>query len=795
MRLSADGHYQLDTVERSDVIMDAAALARACKLKLGTCDGRRAARADLTTGSTWRFPLPQTDLRAYDRLVLVLHTGARSVRPNLFIELTTRAPGLVHNDSFNTGSGAIVSTGGWGEYPFPWENFLIFGFGELVHPVREVKLALAAPSAPGPVWLAELRAEKRGRAVGPRLTDAGLLAALDLPGVGLDGLIAHFRARTTPRHPYAELPAAPAGWTPDAADAICQHRILGYPVGDPINWRANPNGYLEWMHAFNRTTWFNTLTQAVRASGDAKYVRALDAIWASWLRDNPEPIAHNGGGDPAWETLSTAARIYGSWLVAWFGLLHHPDFSDRTRREILKSFHGHAEHLLAHQGHGNNWLVVESRVLYTLGLLFPEFKRAPLWLAEGERRLAREIGVQVFPDGADFEFAPGYHMMACRGFLDAYELAQMNGRPTPPLFAERLPRTFEYIAGMTRPDGTLPSVNDSGGYRGNRGGRDYLAYGARLFARPDLNATAEGPFAGRSRAFADAGFHVQASGTGAQALWLLLDAGTPGASHQHDDALSLECFALGLPFIVDPGITGYFSDDWTAYYRQTAAHNTVLVNERNQLSVYQRKTPKVGSVRGQVFWAPGETCDYVCGEYRDGYDGLPADVRHRRAVLFVRGQYWVVFDEVFGAAARTLEARFQFAPMRVTVDARAHRFRTLRQSRPNLELIAAGPGVAKLALVCGETAPVAGWVSDGEDLPAPQARVRVARRSAKTPLRLITVLLPFAEGVSSRAQVRGEAKADGTSLLALCRPGQPTHRVRFSWAALPTAAPTLAVKE
>ena len=160
--------------------------------------------------------------------------------------------------------------------------------------------------------------------------------------------------------------------------------------------------------------------------------------------------------------------------------------------EILKSLFAHAEHLRRYRGYANNWLIVESRVLYVLGVLFPEFKRAPVWREEGERRLADEIERQIFPDGADWEFSPGYHMMACGGFIEPYRLARLNGLRLPASFEERLPRTFDYIAGMSRPDGTLPSVNDSGGYRGDASA-GYLRLGAELFGRKDLLESREGP--------------------------------------------------------------------------------------------------------------------------------------------------------------------------------------------------------------------------------------------------------------------------------------------------------------
>lgn len=783
MRLSKDAGHRLDTIEAAEVIMDAKALAKAFGAPLEEKDGRKAVRIDLSDGGqTFKFALPKKDLRAFDQIVITLRTEKTSVRPSLEIELESRTAGLVHNDSFRSGMGAVIRRPRWGSYPFPYENYLVYGMGDLVNPVKELKLHIAQPSG-GAAWISELRAERRGRATGPRLTDKGLLEALTLEADTPAAVMAHFRKRKKPLHWYSKLPDPGDKWTPDGADRICEHFICGYQMDDPIDWRLNPNGYLEWMHAFNRHGWLGELLRACRATRQAKYARKLDEIWLSWLRDNPEPIGHNGGGDPAWETLSTAARVYGSWLTGWFGLLRNRSFRDSTRIEILKSFYGHAEHLMDHKGHTNNWLIVESRVLFVLGLVFPEFERAEAWLEEGRKRLEREIKRQIFPDGADWELAAGYHMMASTGFLNAYELAKLNGLSMPPLFEERLPKTFDYVAGMTRPDGTSAAVNDSGGYYKRSGTEaNYLAYGARLFNRPELLESPEGTYAGQSRAFPDAGFHIMASGLDQQALWLMFDCGYPGASHQHRDGLNLEVFAHGLCFIVDPGITGYFNDLWTDYYRRTEAHNTVLVNGVGQVGPWRPHDPKSLSARGQAQCAFGEVADFVRCTYSDGYEGLPQDTTHTRAILFVRGRYWVVFDEVAGAAARKMEARFQFVPLRLTVDRRRGVFRTLRQSRPNLELIVASPQRgAKLSIATGETDPVGGWVAGGEDQPAPQARIALAR-GKKGCLRLATVICPFATGINSGVKIKErQDAADGETTLEIRHADGRVDTIRYAW--------------
>jgi len=776
MHLSEDGTRKLDSRIAASRLLDAAELALQAALPLEERDGWRAARVDLRQGGAiLEWTPPDRDLRRFDMLALTLRTEGGPVRARLHLKIAGRTQGLPADDSLDSGHSDPSEYPTWGSCIFPYENFLIYGMPELAHPVERIVLHL---NGGGTVWIAEMIAFKRDRAPGPRLTDRGLLAELDLDASDPTEALRHFKTRAIPKDIYSNPPAAPSGWTRRNADRICEHFINGYDVGHPVNWRANPNGYLEWMHAFNRTSWINELLRAYAVTENPKYVRTLDELWLSWLRANPEPVGHNGGGDPAWETLSTAVRIYGSWLRAWFNLLDDEHLSDATRIEILKSFFGHAEHLLRYQGPPNNWLIVESSVLYVLSVLFPEFRRASLWHQEGAKRLAGELERQVFPDGADWELSPGYHMMASRGFLEAFELAQKNGLTLPPVFAKRLPRTFDYIAGMTRPDGTLPSVNDSGGYRGRNGG-DFLALGARLFSRPELIESPEGPYCGKSRAFPDSGFHVLASGKDRNALWMLFDGGEVGQSHRHDDALSIEVFAHGYPFIVDPGITGYLNDNWTACYRTAFAHSTVLVNGASQRAAAVTPRESCPSARGTVECVFGDTADFVRAMYCHGYHDQADGITHTRAVLFVRGAYWLIFDEVAGDGAREMEARFQFVPLRLVLEDSACLFRTLRQNLPNLELMVLSPREgARLSVVTGETDPVGGWVSDGEDKPAPQARISVG----ESPLRLATLIYPFAGGVNSGVDVRLLSKAtEDVCRLEIRRGREREDRIDYAW--------------
>lgn len=150
------------------------------------------------------------------------------------------------------------------------------------------------------------------------------------------------------------------------------------------------------------------LVQAYPATGERRYAAKLDELLRSWIRANPIPLDHNGGSDPAWETLCAGCRFKRTWLEAFFALLPEPAFRDETFAAMFKSMWEHAEFLLrCSTRHSTNWLVIESQALSCIGLLFPEFLRARLWRGEGLKRLADEIECQVHPDGAHHKLPAG----------------------------------------------------------------------------------------------------------------------------------------------------------------------------------------------------------------------------------------------------------------------------------------------------------------------------------------------------------------------------------------------------
>jgi hypothetical protein len=780
-------------------------------------DGRRLLAVE--THAVVRIRPPRSDLSPFNVLLLNLRP-AKPFECSLVTRLqySTRSPGMAANDSrFSVlHSNQPARWQGWQKVLVPAENLVPTGFPDGWKGIEAIVLDFHSREGRGTVILGDVELMQVRRPRGPRMSDEELLDSLDLDRPELRAVARHARRGDIQKavSAYAahlrraKLP--PTGdvrphkhYAPAAADDICRHVILEQQLPTKINWQCNPIGYLEWMHAFNRHTWMGTLCAAFHASPGTKrrrYARKLDYFMRTWMAQNPEPVGHNGGLDPAWETLSTSCRINWSWPHV-LGVAQQSDgMSDRTLVDMAKMIHAHAEHLLAYWGHCN-WFVSESAAILTAAALLPEFRRAEHWMNASMRRLEREMRAQVFRDGVQYELSPGYHTMCADLFYLARVRAGFRDRQFSEAYRRRLVRMFDYLAGITRPDGTHPVMNDAGTClpRGNRRLREV----GRAEKRRDWIWAGSGGKEGRppevgSVHFPDAGYAVMRSGWDHMDCWALIDMGQFGAAHQHEDKLQVELYARGTPFLVDPGISSYQDDPVVRFFRRGDAHNTIRIDGLGQWRARGRDRKRYcSSSRGLNLWATGRGLDVAMGRYDEPYgmsrtgihargdkaaaDRLVEGITHTRALLFVRPDYWLILDSVAGPGTHNVEALWHFAPMHVRTDEATTTVRTNRLTHANLELICRADWKgATLGLVTGSEEPVQGFIAvDNEVKPAPCA---IVARRKRLPLNGVTVAVPYSGGSDSGFRVRTRSvrgKAAAGTLIIVARPGGVTDR--FLW--------------
>lgn len=343
----------------------------------------------------------------------------------------------------------------------------------------------------------------------------------------------------------------------------------------------------------------------------------------------------------------------------------------------------------------NNHLIGETAGVWIAALTWRGWPQMQRWGERCKRILEHEMLAQNAPDGGNREQAFSYQQFVLDFGLLAGLAARAAGRDFSRAYWERIEAMIDFIASMMDAAGNVPMIGDADdGYvvqlspvhcSGTAASRDIaplvsqsqnsaletpdnyrslLATGAVLFDRADLARKArvfddksgwllgasararferlldEAPdcYTGR-RAFEHVGYYLLGDGfETSDEVRMLVDAGPLGylsiAAHGHADALSFVLSIGGEEVLIDPGTYAYHTaPQWRRYFRSTRAHNTVLIDDRDQ-----------SDQSGNFMWSRHARARCLAfldelpvqrfvGEH-DGYRRLEDPVTHRREIQY-----------------------------------------------------------------------------------------------------------------------------------------------------------------
>ncbi len=669
---------------------------------------------------------------------------------------------------------------------------------------------LAAPGAqPMASREAGHGAARRSRAVGAREVDAAL-GRLRMQGA------AHFFAgcENSALGPMLEPAlAAELRRVTELADRACAGRLalLGFAdlsIGSPIDWHRDPVtgrcaprvhwsridaldapslGDSKFIWELNRHQWFLHLGQAYRLTGDERYAAAWTDAVKSWLAANPPQIGINWAS-----SLELAYR-----LIAWCWSVHlfrlSPRLTDSLFAEILDSSARQARHIeryLSRHYSPNTHLTGEALGLLYVSLVFPDLRAAARWRRLSQRILLQQLRRQVLADGVYFEQSTCYQQYTVETYLHWLILAQRNGIAVPAYVGDAVQGMVDFLVALRRPDGTMPQIGDGDGGRllplVRRSSQDFralFATAAALFRRPDYAWAAGGPApevlwllgpTGQSiledmvpapphqtsRIFERGGYAVMRDHWGPDGQQLIFDVGPLGCpvsgGHGHADLLGIQCSVRGEAHLIDPGTYCYTLDpQWRDYFRGTAAHSTVTVDGLAQAvpagPFSWRRRPHARLHR----WHSSEEFELADAEH-GAYRRLADPVVHRRRILFSRGRYWLVIDDLSGQEAHAVRLHFQFATASVNREpqgwVRSH------GAKGALLVRTFAPQAQSLDLTIRGTQPCRGWRSPDYGVLVGAATLTVAV-TTRLPLRVVTLLLA-AEPVEAPPDVEAQFTVD-----------------------------------
>ncbi|MEM8967039.1 MAG: alginate lyase family protein [Bacteroidota bacterium] len=434
------------------------------------------------------------------------------------------------------------------------------------------------------------------------------------------------------------------------------------PVGEDGHrdwYYKGPNNDREWAWLSNRHTQIHQVLTAYFETGNPKYAQYIDFFLRDFIiKSMPYPAVKSRTS--VWRGLEVSFRSK-VWSEIFYSLINTGYLSPATQLLMLSSLPDHAHYNRNFHG-GNNWLTMEVSALATVATNFPEYRQAEEWLDYSVQAMVESMKDQVYPDGVQTELTSHYHNVSLRNFELFKEICDRAEKTLPTYYNETLENMYRYIAHAMRPDGNRVLNND-----GDRGSdRAIILKGANTFGKPEWEYIATNGKSGTLPTDGPSYFHpwagqlISRSGYDSLAHWSFFDVGPWGSGHQHNDKLHLSVAAYGHDFLVDAGrfaYTGAVAEKFRPYARSSAAHNVMLIGGQGQDAGPTHAQTQLNSTCYKIT----NDFDYATGSFGE-FLSTEGEIKHQRAVMYVRSEFWVVVDHIKTDCPRKIEALWHWHP-------------------------------------------------------------------------------------------------------------------------------------
>jgi hypothetical protein len=497
------------------------------------------------------------------------------------------------------------------------------------------------------------------------------------------------------------------------AERICRREfhMLGqdFVFSEEINWHLDPPTGESWPRQYvgmmerwfwtkkrtmdalplwelNRHQYFTTLGKAYWLTRDERYADEFCRQLISWIEQNSYQFGVNW-----FSVLEIGVRII-SWSLAFYLFRDSSVFAEKAAKPFIKSLYQQTDfvrrHLTLDWEVQNNWLIGQATGLVTVGALFPEFLESQDWVETGLRILEREARLQTFSDGVNKEQAGGYHRFVLDLLLLVVVLGRRGTLPRLQAIEQVLESMLEYALYSMDPSGRLSQLGDTDegwGFKFSEAAdywdvRPWLAVGAVLFHRPEFKfpckSFPEEAFwllgqPGRSAfsemkertphhtsaAFDEGGHHVLRDNWMPESDFLIIKSGDFGlggegaCAHAHCDLLSFVLWIAGRPLMVDSGTYTYHGQ-WRNRFRLTSAHNTLLIDGKDQAVPIN-----------EFFWVQVPTA--ASEHWNENRIICTLDVHRiavKREIYHPVPGSWQIADTLSGHGVHDIDWFFHFAP-------------------------------------------------------------------------------------------------------------------------------------
>lgn len=497
-------------------------------------------------------------------------------------------------------------------------------------------------------------------------------------------------------------------------------------LGFPPDWHSNPftgqrtspsdhwsnipmfsaeTGDLKFIWEPGRFAFAYKLARAYWATGDETYPETFWQLLESWASANPP----NHGAH--WKCGQETSLRLMAWCFALYAFADSAATTAPRLASLVGTMAAQADRVAGDHAYArlqrNNHSISEGVGLWTVGLLFPELRRARQWRTQGREILAREATQQIASDGSYIQNSTNYHRLMLQDYIWAIRLGEVCGDPLPDSVLQRIAPAVEFLFQVQDSEsGHVPCYGHNDGalvvplnacdytdFRPIVSAGNYLVNRSRsyeaglwdedllwLFGPEALEAPARAVRRG-SFAAPEGGYYTLRG----ERSFCFTRCATYHYRPAQADMLHLDLWWRGVNVVCDPGSYLYYADPpWDNSLKGTSVHSTMMVAGQDQMVTGPRfmwfnwinsdVLSFERSAAGNIEWFQGQ---------HDGYVRLKPPVTHRRGVVRAGDNVWVVVDDLLGEGSHSLEGHWLLHPGEHLLDDVGKR---LRLSLPGGEL-------------------------------------------------------------------------------------------------------------
>lgn len=493
----------------------------------------------------------------------------------------------------------------------------------------------------------------------------------------------HYRPLQYYKLDYARVPADVRESVISYADRVIggEFPMMGYgnpQLGFPPKWNVDWVSGKEWpcIRADQLTTvcidgsdvkapwelsrlqYLPVLGKAYCLTGKKAYREAVMALASDWINQNP--VGKGINWTIAMEAAIRSISICLALELLWpFDAQESAWLADVTRSLWEHMIFIEANSEFSHLIRSNHFL---SNIvgLTTLAAVLdaPGMNRR---FRRYSRAVQKELLLQTYIDGGDYEASTGYHVLVSQMFLHSWMVQRARRLPMDVSFEERLAEMFTWLADLADSRGQIPHLGDCDDgrvellhdeieqaalpleERNSLHVSTYLGLASALLGMRISNNSKDLPWYGLTAnetlspgkpvsLLKESGIAVLRQGNTRLVASAMPNGISGRGSHTHCDKLSFVFDVSGYEVFSDSGTCVYTRDRYIRNrFRATASHNTLMIDgeDQNTLSADPTLLFKIGNDAAVYPWSVEEETGHVrISSSHCGYERLGC--RHRR---------------------------------------------------------------------------------------------------------------------------------------------------------------------